>query len=118
MLSEATSLNESNVFGEDQVVGKFCDFQALKKKWRVEDIEDVKQILRLTLTRQIVSDAELRAVKKRKQAEKNNANIRKSLEKQGKLPKKADKKRAQSTASKKTGIVAAPVVDKKPLLSK
>lgn len=66
MLSEATSLNESNMFGEDQVVGKYCDFAALKKKWRVEDIEDVKRLLRLSLTRQIVSDAELRAVKKRK----------------------------------------------------
>lgn len=34
MLSEATSLNESKAFGEDQVVGKYCDFEALKKKWR------------------------------------------------------------------------------------
>ena len=26
MLSEATSLNESNMFGEDQIVNKYCDF--------------------------------------------------------------------------------------------
>lgn len=38
MLSEATSLNESNIFGEDQVVGKFCDFEELKKKWKAQDV--------------------------------------------------------------------------------
>jgi len=35
MLSEATSLNESNMFGEDHVVDKYCDFESLKKKWRL-----------------------------------------------------------------------------------
>lgn len=39
MLSEATSLNESKGFGEEAVVGKYCDFQALKKKWKCEDVE-------------------------------------------------------------------------------
>lgn len=65
-MSEATSLNESNIFGEEQVVNKFCNFEELKKKWKVEDIEEVREILRRVLTRKIVSDAELEAVKKRK----------------------------------------------------
>ena len=38
MLSEATSLNESNLEGEDQAIIRFCDYEALKKKWRVDDI--------------------------------------------------------------------------------
>lgn len=66
MMSEATSLNESNIFGEDQVVSKYCDFEELRKKWKLEDIQEVKEMLRRTLTRQVVSDAEVQAVKKRK----------------------------------------------------
>lgn len=38
MLSEATSLNQSNMFGEDEVVAKFWDFDELKKKWKLDDI--------------------------------------------------------------------------------
>lgn len=38
MLSEVTSLNQSNIFGEDQIVEKFWDFDELKKKWKLEDI--------------------------------------------------------------------------------
>ncbi len=38
MLSEATSLNQSNMFGEDEVVAKFWDFDELKKKWKLDDL--------------------------------------------------------------------------------
>ena len=55
MLSQATSLNESNIFGEDQVMNKYCDFETLKKKWRLDDIEDVRNMIRRVLTKQIVS---------------------------------------------------------------
>ena len=65
MLSEATSLNESNIFGEDQVVDKYCDFEALRKKWKVDDVTEVRNILRRILTKQVVSEAELEAVKKK-----------------------------------------------------
>jgi hypothetical protein len=27
MMSEATSMNESNIDGESQIVGKYCDFE-------------------------------------------------------------------------------------------
>ncbi len=43
------------MFGEDHVFDKYCDFQALKKKWKLEDVEDVRQMVRRILTRQIVS---------------------------------------------------------------
>ena len=38
MISEAKSVNQSTQFGEDDVVGKYCDFEALLKKWNCEDI--------------------------------------------------------------------------------
>ena len=101
MLSEATSLNESNIFGEDQVVGKYCDFEALRKKWKADDIQEVREILRRILTKQIVSDAELRAVKKRKEAEKNDEILRRSLEKQGKAVKKKETKKKSKSNLKK-----------------
>ena len=65
MLSEATSLNESKGFGEEAVVGKYCDFEALKKKWRCQDVQEVKQIIRRVLTNQILSNAEVQAVRRR-----------------------------------------------------
>lgn len=57
MLSEATSINDSKALGEDKVVGKYCDFEALKKKWKCQDIEEVKQIIRRVLTNDMVMDA-------------------------------------------------------------
>ena len=57
MLSEATSINDSKALGEDKVVGKYCDFEALKKKWKCQDIEEVKQIIRRVLTNDMVRDA-------------------------------------------------------------
>ena len=78
MLSEATSLNSSNVFGEDEVVGKYCDFEALRKKWKLEDIEEVRNMLRRMLTRQVVSEAEVEATKKRKEAAKIDERLKKS----------------------------------------
>lgn len=66
MMSEATSMNESNIDGQSQIVSKYCDFEELAKKWGVSDIEDVKKLLRFILTRRIVSEAELNAVKKKK----------------------------------------------------
>ena len=48
-------MNESNIFGEDQVMNKYCDFETLKKKWRLDDIEDVRNMIRRVLTKQIVS---------------------------------------------------------------
>ena len=55
MLSESTSINDSKALGEDKVVGKYCDFEALKKKWKCEDIEEVKEIIRRVLTNDMVS---------------------------------------------------------------
>lgn len=34
MLSEATSVGNSRELDEDKVIGKYCDFEALKKKWK------------------------------------------------------------------------------------
>ena len=68
VLSEATSVNESNIDGEQEVLSKFCDFQSLSKKWGVSDVQHVKYLLRLILTRKFVSEAELNKVKKIKQA--------------------------------------------------
>lgn len=75
MLSQATSINESRGLGEDQVIGKYCDFEALKKKWKCQDIEEVKEIIRRVLTNDIVKEAEVHAARKRQEALKNNANI-------------------------------------------
>ena len=66
MLSEATSLDHSNIFGEDKVVEQFWDFDQLKKKWKLNDVEAVKDMIRRMLTKKVVFDAELEAVKKRK----------------------------------------------------
>ena len=66
MMSQATSVNDSKALGEDKIVGKYCDFQALKKKWKCEDIEEVKEIIRRVLTKYMVSQAEVQAVRKRK----------------------------------------------------
>ena len=65
MLSEATSLDHSNIFGEDKVVEQFWDFDQLKKKWKLNDVEAVKDMIRRMLTKKVVFDAELEAVKKR-----------------------------------------------------
>ena len=54
-LSEATSINDSNIDGEEQLLNKFCDFDELGKKWGLENVEQVKQMLRFTLTRKYVS---------------------------------------------------------------
>lgn len=37
-LSEATSINESNIDGEEQIVARYCDFEALSKKWGITDV--------------------------------------------------------------------------------
>ena len=42
------------------------EIQALKKKWKCEDIEEVKEIIRRVLTKDMVSQAEVQAVRKRK----------------------------------------------------
>lgn len=60
------SLNSTNAFGEDKIVEKYCNFEALRKKWKLEDIEEVRYMIRRILTKQLVSDAELEGVKKRK----------------------------------------------------
>ena len=66
MLSEATSVNESNIDGEEQIVTRYCDFEALSKKWGLTDVDEVKTMLRLLLARKFVSDAELNAIKKKR----------------------------------------------------
>lgn len=66
MLSEATSVNESNIDGEQQIVTRYCDFEALSKKWGLTDVDEVKTMLRLLLARKFVSDAELNAIKKKR----------------------------------------------------
>jgi hypothetical protein len=33
MISEATSVNQKT-FDEEQAANKYCDFEALKKKWK------------------------------------------------------------------------------------
>ena len=76
MMSDVSNA-DSKMGGEGSVVAKYCDFEALKKKWRLEDVEEVKEMIRRVLTRQIVSDAELEAVKKRQEAAKNNDKIKK-----------------------------------------
>ena len=68
------------MFGEDQVVNKYCDFEALKKKWRLDDVEEVRQMIRRVLTKQIVFQAEIDAVKKRKEEDKINERLRKKSE--------------------------------------
>ena len=68
-LSEATSLNTSNVDGQEELVAKFSDFDNLSKKWGVSDVQQVKYLLRLMLTRKYVAEAEANAVKKKKQAQ-------------------------------------------------
>lgn len=65
------------MFGEDQVVDKYCNFEALKKKWRLDDVEEVRQMIRRVLTKQIVFQAEIDAVKKRKEEDKINERLRK-----------------------------------------
>ena len=100
MLSEATSLNSSNMFGEDEVVNKYCDFEVLKKKWKLEDVEEVRNMIRRLLTRQIVSEAELEAVKKRKEAEKINQKIIKKASSTQKDNKAKKSSKRPSTAKK------------------
>jgi hypothetical protein len=68
MLSEATSINESNIDGEEQIVSKYCDFEVLSKKWGISDVEQVRSMLRLILTRKFVSEAEVNAIKKKREA--------------------------------------------------
>jgi hypothetical protein len=65
-LSEATSLNTSNVDGEEELIAKFSDFDNLSKKWAVTDVDQVKYLLRLMLTRKYVSEASVNAIKKQK----------------------------------------------------
>ena len=43
MISEKTFLSQSNnAIGEDLLVEKFWDFNELKKKWKLNDLEEVK----------------------------------------------------------------------------
>lgn len=77
MLSEATSVNESNIDGEQEVVAKFCDFENLSKKWGATDVEQVKYLLRVILTRKFVADAGLNAIKKKQEAERINQSLEK-----------------------------------------
>lgn len=65
-------MNDSNIDGEEQLLSKFCDFEAMAKKWGVEGVQEVKYLLRLSLTRKYVAEAEANAVKKRREAEKIN----------------------------------------------
>lgn len=67
-LSEATTINESNIDGEQELVAKFSDFENLSKKWGTSDVNQVKYLLRVILTRKYVSEAGLNAVKKKKEA--------------------------------------------------
>lgn len=59
MISEVTSLNMSKSFGEDKIVEQFWDFEHLKKKWKLVDIEAVKDMIRRIMTKKVVFDAEL-----------------------------------------------------------
>ncbi len=45
---------------------QFWDFEQLKKKWKLEDVEAVRDMIRRVLTKKVVFDAELQAVKQRK----------------------------------------------------
>ena len=45
-------------------MGKYCDFEQLQKKWRLQDIEEVKQMIRRILTKEKVSEAEHQGIKK------------------------------------------------------
>ena len=74
-LSEATSLNTSNVDGQEELIAKFSDFDNLSKKWGVSDVQQVKYLLRLMLTRKYVAEAEANAVKKKKQAQRMNQSL-------------------------------------------
>lgn len=43
MISEETFLSQSNnVMAEDLLVEKFWNFNELKKKWKLNDLEEVK----------------------------------------------------------------------------
>ena len=48
-------MNESNVYGEEQLVADYCDFDTLTKKWGLQNVEEVKKMLRFMLTRKVVS---------------------------------------------------------------
>ena len=45
------SLNSTNALGEDKIVDKYCNFEALKKKWKLEDIQEVRNMIRRILTK-------------------------------------------------------------------
>lgn len=66
MLSQATSINESNIDGEEQIVSRYCDFEILSKKWGIPDVEQVRSMLRFILTKKFVSEAEVNAIKKKR----------------------------------------------------
>ena len=76
-LSEATSIAGSSVDGEEQLLTKFCDFDELAKKWGLTGVQEVKEMLRLTLTRKYVSEAGRDKIKKMKDAERINESIAK-----------------------------------------
>lgn len=66
MLSEATSVNESKIDGEEEIVGRYCDFEALSKKWGLTDVEQIRSMIRLIMTKKFVYEAETNAIKKKR----------------------------------------------------
>jgi hypothetical protein len=103
-LSEATSINESNIDGEQELVAKFSDFENLSKKWGTSDVDQVKYLLRVILTRKYVSEAGLNAVKKNKEAQKINQSLEKlnpELAKKLKEEKENKKTKSKTVAKKR-----------------
>ena len=54
----SATTNATNEEGEGDIADQFCDFEALQKKWGKSNVEEVRNILRVMLCRNMVLKAE------------------------------------------------------------
>lgn len=60
---------------------QFCDFEVLKKKWGKQNVEEVRDILRVMLCRDVINKAEGVNMREKRQARQKDEFLRKEMEK-------------------------------------
>ena len=70
---------------EEHFAEKFCDFSKLQKKWGKNNVQQVRDTLRVMLCRNLINKAEGHQMREKQKAKEKDEFLKREMEKMGKL---------------------------------